>query len=73
MSPLYDPDIVCEPVDDAVYCMLQVAVPTIDWDRPQVPVKLPDPDGVTEKLTRPEGVIGIPVDVSFTVAVQVVV
>ena len=65
--------IVWDPVDDAVYCMLQVAVPTIDWDRPQVPVKLPDPDGVTERFTRPEGVIGGPADVSFTVAVHVVV
>lgn len=65
--------IVWNPVDDVPYCMLQVAVPTTDWDRMQEPVKLPDPDGVTEKFTRPEGVIGIPADVSFTVAVQVVV
>jgi hypothetical protein len=35
-------------------------------------VKLPDPVGDTEKLTDPMGVIGLPLDVSFTVAVQVV-
>lgn len=35
-------------------------------------MKLPDPVGDTEKLTAPVGVIGLPLDVSFTVAVQVV-
>jgi len=36
-----------------------------------VPVKLPEPVGDTEKLTKLAGVIGFPPDVSFTVAVQV--
>jgi len=37
-----------------------------------VPVKLPEPVGDTEKLTKPVGVIGFPLDVSFTMAVQAV-
>ena len=37
-----------------------------------MPVKLPEPVGDTEKLTKPVAVIGFPLDVSFTVAVQVV-
>lgn len=49
---------------------MHVAVPTIDWVRLQIPVKVPEPDGVTEKFTEPAGVIGLPLDVSFTVAVH---
>lgn len=52
--------------------MLHVAVPTIDCARLHVPVKLPEPDGVTEKFRVPNGVIGLPLDVSFTVAVHTV-
>lgn len=70
MSPVKDPDIVWEPVDDAAYCTLQAAVPIIDWVRLQIPVKVPEPDGVTEKFTEPVGVIGLPLDWSFTVAVH---
>jgi hypothetical protein len=51
---------------------LHVAVPTTDWPRVQVPVKPPEPVGDTEKVTKPVGVIGLPLDVSFTVAVQAV-
>ena len=51
---------------------MHVAVPTTDGLRVHVPVKLPEPVGDTEKLTKPVGVIGFPLDVSFTVAVHVV-
>ena len=47
-------------------------MPATDWLRAHVPVKLPEPGGDTEKLTKPVGVIGFPFEVSFTVAVQLV-
>jgi hypothetical protein len=52
--------------------MLHVAVPRVDWLREQLPVKLPEPVGATEKFTEPVGVIRVPLDASLTVAVHVV-
>ena len=37
-----------------------------------MPVKLPETDGETEKSTEPVGVIGDPLEESFTAAVHVV-
>ena len=53
--------------------MMQVDVPGVDSASEHVPVNEPDPEGVTEKLTAPTGVIRVPVEVSLTVAVQVAV
>ena len=50
--------------------MLQLDVPGTVWERMHTPLKLPEPAGITEKLTDPPGVIGAPAEVSRTVAVQ---
>ena len=51
---------------------MHVAVPGVDSASEHVPVKEPEPEGVTEKFTVPVGVASVPVEVSLTVAVQVV-
>lgn len=50
---------------------MQVEVPGVDSAKEHVPVNEPAPEGVTEKLTVPTGVMGVPAEVSLTVAVQV--
>jgi hypothetical protein len=52
---------------------MHVDVPGVDSASEHVPVNEPDPDGITEKLTVPTGVMRVPGEVSLTVAVHVAV
>jgi len=64
------PVILAEPVDDAVKVLLQVAVPAVVLGARVQVVNVPVTP-LTERFTVPVGAVGVVVEVSVTVAVQV--